>query len=109
MVIVADAVAVPADPVAVAVYVAVEVGLTEIVPPPAAVVRLLPLVPVIATDVALVAVTVKIEVLPFAIDVGLALIVTVGAPDPPPDPVPVPTVIVTLAEVVPPDPVAVAV
>jgi hypothetical protein len=55
--------------------------------------------------VAFVAVTVKTEEFPLVIDVGLALIATVGAPDPPP----VVTVIVTLAEAVPPAPVAVAV
>jgi hypothetical protein len=66
---------------------------------------LLPSVPVIVIPVAFVAVTVKTEELPLVIDLGLALIVTVGAPDEPP----VVTVIVTLAEVVPPDPVAVAV
>jgi hypothetical protein len=63
------------------------------------------LVPVIAIPVAFVAITVKVEELPLVIDWGLALIVTVGTPDPPPDV----TVIVTLAEAVPPDPVAVAV
>jgi hypothetical protein len=63
------------------------------------------LVPVIVIPVAFFAVTVRTEELPLVIDVGLALIVTVGAPDVPP----VPTVIVTDAEVVPPDPVAVAV
>ncbi len=56
----------------------VEVGLTDIDPPPAAVVRLLPFVPVIVIDVALLAVTVTVEELPLVIDMGLALIVTVG-------------------------------
>jgi hypothetical protein len=56
-----------------------EVGLTDTAPPPAAIVRLLPLLPVIAIPVAFVAVTVKIEELPLVIDVGLAPIVTVGA------------------------------
>ena len=83
----------------------VEVGLTDNAPPPAASVRLLPLVPVIVIPVALLAVTVKVEELPLVIDMGLALIVTVGVPDVPPDP----TVIVTDAVAVPPDPVAVAV
>ena len=55
--------------------------------------------------VAFVAVTVTREELPLAIDVGLAVTVTVGGPDV----LPVDTVIVTLAEAVPPDPVAVAV
>jgi hypothetical protein len=59
--------------------VVVEVGLTATVPPAAAIVRLLPLVPVIVIPVALWAVTVKTEELPLAIDVGLALIVMVGA------------------------------
>lgn len=83
----------------------VEVGLTDIAPPPDAIVRLLPLVPVIVIPVALWAVTVKTEELPLVIVVGLALIVTVGAPD---DSLVV-TVIVADAEAVPPDPVAVAV
>ena len=83
----------------------VEVGLAVMDPPLAPVVRLLPLVPVIATDVAFVAVTVKTVELPLVIVVGLPVIVTVGVPDVPP----VPTVIVADAEAVPPDPVAVAV
>ena len=82
-----------------------EVGATDTAPPPAAIVRLLPLVPVSVIPVAFVAVTVKTEELPLVIDVGFAVIVTVAAPEL----LPVPTVIVTLAEVVPPDPVAVAV
>ena len=57
----------------------------------------------IVTPVAFAAVTVKTEALPLVIDLGLALMVTVGAP------VAVVTVIVTDAEAVPPDPVAVAV
>ena len=104
-VIVTEAEAVPPDPVAVAVYVVVEVGLADIVPPLAPVVRLLPLVPVTLTVVAFVAVTVKTVELPLVIVVGLALIVTVGAPDASL----VVTVIVTLAALVPPAPVAVAV
>ena len=56
-----------------------EVGLTDTAPPPAAIVRLLPFVPVIVIPVAFVAVTVKTEALPLVIDVGLALMVTVGA------------------------------
>lgn len=75
------------------------------VPPPAEVVRLLPLVPVTVTPVAFVAVIVKTEELPLFIDVGFALMVTVGFPDVPP----APTVIVADADAVPPDPVAVAV
>jgi hypothetical protein len=58
--------------------VVVEVGLTDTVPPVAAMVRLLPLVPVIVIPVAFWAVTVKTEELPLVIDVGLAVIVTVG-------------------------------
>jgi hypothetical protein len=107
-VMITDAVAVPPVPVAVAVYVVVEVGLTEIAPPPAAVVRLLPLLPVIVIPVALVAVMVKVDELPLVTVMGLALIETVGAPVEPFDP-PVVTVIVTDAVVVPPVPVAVAV
>jgi hypothetical protein len=57
----------------------VEVGLTDTAPPPAAIVRLLPLVPVIVIAVSFLAVTVKTAELPLATDVGLALIVTVGA------------------------------
>jgi len=85
--------------------VVVEVGLAVMDPPPAAVVRLLPLVPVIVTDVAFLAVTVSTVELPLVIVVGLPVMVTVGAPDVPP----VPIVMVTDAEAVPPDPVAVAV
>jgi len=78
-VIITLAEAVPPAPVAVAVYVAVEVGLTDTAPPPAAIVRELPLVPVIVIPVAFWAITVKTEELPLVIDVGLALSVTVGA------------------------------
>ena len=78
-VIVTEAEAVPPGPVAVAVNLVVEVGLTDTTPPPAAIVRLLPLVPVIVIPVAFLAVTLKTEELPLVIDVGLALIVTVGA------------------------------
>ena len=82
-----------------------EVGATDAVPPVAGSVRLLPLVPSSVIAVAFVAVTVTREELPLVIDVGLAVTVTVGGPDV----LPVVTVIVTLAEAVPPDPVAVAV
>jgi hypothetical protein len=58
--------------------VVVEVGLTETAPPPDAMVRLLPFVPVIVIPVAFVAFTVRVDELPLAIDWGLALIVTVG-------------------------------
>ena len=60
-------------------YVAVDVGLTDRVPPLPFIVRLLPLVPVIAIPVAFDAVTVKVEELPLVIDAGLAVILTVGA------------------------------
>jgi hypothetical protein len=59
--------------------VVVEVGATDAAPPPAAIVRLLPFVPVIVIPVAFWAITVKVEEFPFVIDVGLALMVTVGA------------------------------
>lgn len=59
-----------------------EVGLTDTEPPLAAIVRLLPLLPVMVIPVALVAVTVKTEELPLTIDVGLALMVMVGAGEP---------------------------
>ena len=85
----------------------VEVGLTDTDPPLAPIARLLPLLPAMVMPVALVAVTVRTEELPFVIDVGLALIVTVGGPDPPDEPVV--TVIMTEDEAVPPGPVAVAV
>jgi predicted signal transduction protein with EAL and GGDEF domain len=57
----------------------VAVGLADTAPPPPAIVRLLPLVPVIVIPVAFVAITVKVVELPLVIDVGLAVIVTVGA------------------------------
>lgn len=85
-----------------------EVGATDTVPPVAPSVRLLLLLPSSVTCVAFVADAVTVEELPLAIVVGTALTVTVGAPDEPPLP-PVVTVIVTLAEAVPPAPVAVAV
>lgn len=84
-----------------------EVGLTEMVPPEADTVRLLPLLPVIAILVALVAVTVNTEDVPGVMDVGLALIATVGGDVLPVEPVVM--VIVTEDEAVPPVPVAVAV
>jgi hypothetical protein len=59
---------------------------------------------VIVTPVALVAVTVRVDELPAAMEVGFALMVTVGA-----EAVPVVTVTVAVAVVVPPAPVAVAV
>ena len=57
----------------------VEYGATDTDPPPAAIVRLLPLVPVIVRPVALVAFTVKTVALPLVIVVGLPVIETVGA------------------------------
>src|ERR1700684_2195887 len=57
---VAVAVTVPPAPVAVAVYVVVAVGLTEVVPPVADRLTLVP-VPVTVTEVAFEAVTVKVE------------------------------------------------
>jgi hypothetical protein len=57
---------------------------------------------VTVTWVALAAVTVKVEELPEVMDVGLALIFTVGAGE-------LATVIVAVAVLFPPDPVAVAV
>ena len=83
-------------------------GATDTVPPVAPSVRLLLLLPSSVTCVAFVADAVTVEELHLAIVVGTALTVTVGAPDEPPLP-PVVTVIVTLAEAVPPAPVAVAV
>jgi hypothetical protein len=59
-------------------------------------------VPVTVTPVALVATTVKVEELPVVIEVGFATMLTVGAAG-------WVTVTVTLAEVLPPGPVAVAV
>jgi hypothetical protein len=78
-VIITLAEAVPPAPVAVAVYVVAEVGATETAPPPAAIVRLLPLVPVIEMPVAFLPITVRVEEVPLVIDVGLALMETVGA------------------------------
>jgi hypothetical protein len=59
--------------------VVVEVGLTDWVPPPACKVYLVPSLPVTVTWVAFVAVTVKVDALPAAIEAGLAAIATVGA------------------------------
>jgi hypothetical protein len=59
---------------------------------------------VTVTDVAPVAVTVKVDEAPAAIDAGFALIATVGAPLPA-----APTVTVALAVALPPAPLAVAV
>ncbi len=57
----------------------VEVGATDVLPPPAAIVRLLPFVPVIVSPVAFVVCMVNTDELPLVIVVGLAVIVTVGA------------------------------
>lgn len=56
-----------------------EVGLTDTTPPVAANVVLLPLVPASVTFVAFFTDTVRTEELPFAIDVGFAVILPVGA------------------------------
>jgi hypothetical protein len=56
----------------------VAAGLTDVVPPAAARVTLVP-VPVTVTEVAFVAVTVKLDEPPAAIEAGLAEMVTVGA------------------------------
>ena len=66
---------------ATAVYVAVALGLTDVVPPPAARLYVLPSDPVTVTLVALVAATVSVEALPAVIEVGEAAILTVGAGD----------------------------
>jgi hypothetical protein len=76
---IAVAVVLPPVPVAVAVYVVVAEGLTDCVPPEAAIVYELPSLPLTVTVFALLADTVKVEELPAAIEVGLALMVTVGA------------------------------
>jgi hypothetical protein len=72
------------------------------VPPAAARVYELPSLPDTVTEVAFVAVTVRVEELPVAIEVGFAAMVTVGAG-------PVLTVTFAVAVTVPPAPVAVAV
>jgi hypothetical protein len=78
------------------------VGLTDVVPPIAASVTLVPSVPVRVTSVALLATTVSKEALPEAMLVGFAVRVRRGAAI-------VVTVTVAVAVVVPPGPVAVAV
>jgi len=88
--------------VAFAVYVVVTVGLTLFVPPMAGSVKLLLSEPVTATAVAFYAVTVNVDELPDAIDVGFAEMVTAVA-------VPAVTVTIADADAVPPFPVAVAV
>lgn len=59
----------------------VVVGLTACVPPAACRVNEVPSLPATVTLVESVAVTVKVEELPAAIDVGLAVMATVGAGD----------------------------
>jgi hypothetical protein len=80
----------------------VAVGLTACVPPAAARVYELPSLPATVTVVAFAAVTVRVEELPAAIEVGFAEMVTVGA-----GPVLAFTVTVAVAVTVPPAPVAV--
>jgi hypothetical protein len=82
--------------------VVVALGLTACVPPVPARVYELPSLPDTVTVVAFVAVTVRVEELPAAIEVGLAAMVTVGA-----GPVLVLTFTVAVAVTVPPAPVAV--
>ena len=65
---------------------------------------MLPSVPVTVTDVAFVALTVRVDELPDVIDVGLALIATDGSGDDAGT-----TVTVAIAVAVSPDPLAVAV
>jgi hypothetical protein len=57
----------------------VAVGLTACVPPAAVRVYELPSLPLMVTEVAFAAVTVRVEDAPAAIDAGLAVMVTVGA------------------------------
>src|ERR1700748_39254 len=71
---------VPDDPVASAVYVVVEVGLTTCVPPFAGRVYVLPSVPEIVTWEAFVAVTVKVDEPPYVMEAWLAVILTVVPP-----------------------------
>lgn len=80
----------------------VEVGLTDWVPPLAGSEYELLSDPVIVTEVAFVAVTVRVDELPEVIAAGLAAISTVGAGF-------VVTVTVAVAVLVPPGPLAVAV
>lgn len=101
---VACAVTFPEEFVAVAVYVVVAVGLTDCVPPFGWRVYELPSVPVTVTDVALVAVTVRVDEDPDEIVVGFAVMVTVGL-----FVVELLTVTVVVAVVLPPVPTAVAV
>jgi hypothetical protein len=93
---------VPPAPVAAAVYVVVAMGLTVCLPPPAWRVYALPSVPLTVTWPALAALTIKVDELPDAMEVGFAVMVTVGAAAGT-------TVTVAVAEVVPPAPVAAAV
>ena len=103
---IAEALAVPPDPVAVAVYVVVAEGLTAFVPPEAATRKLLPSLPLTDTELEYVATTVRLDAAPAAIEVGLAPMVTVGAGGGGPVTV---TWAVAVAGVVPVAPIAVAV
>jgi hypothetical protein len=76
---VAAALTVPPGPVAVAVYVVLEVGLTDCTPPLDASVKVDPSLPETVTCVAFTAVTVRVEDWPEVMAVGFALIWTVGA------------------------------
>src|ERR1700751_5744747 len=100
---VAEAVALPPLPFSVTVYVVLAAGPTAWVPPLAPSVYELPSEPLIVTCVALVAVTVRIDELPAAIDVGFAVIVTAGGGKF------AETETVTVAVADPPEPAAVAV
>ena len=85
-----------------AVYVVVAEGVTAWVPPVDASVYALPSDPLIATEVAFAAVTVRVDELPATIVAGFAEMVTVGAGF-------ADTVTVVVAVAVPPGPVALAV
>ena len=97
---VAVAVALPPTPIAVAIYDAVVVGETCIVPPLAPGRVKVPFGPVMVTCVAFAATTVRVDDDPAVIDEGLAPMLTVGAGR---------TVTCTDAVAVPPCPVATAV
>ena len=68
----------PPLPEAVAVYVVVKVGLTACVPPVGCNVYVAPVVPASVTSVEFVAATVRVEIPPEEMEVGLAVIFTVG-------------------------------
>ena len=96
----AAAEAFPPAPLAFAVYVVDDAGVTDWVPPAAPSVYELPSLPLIVTCVALLAATVKVDALPAAIDEGLAAMLTTGNGL---------TVTVAVAELIPPGPAAVTV